>query len=37
MTIDVNGPRCNCGNIGCWELLASGTAMAKEAKGEFRP
>ncbi len=31
MTIDVNGPRCNCGNIGCWELLASGTAMAKEA------
>ena len=31
MTIDVNGPRCNCGNIGCWEMLASGTAMAKEA------
>ena len=31
MTIDVNGPRCNCGNIGCWEMLASGTAVAKEA------
>jgi glucokinase len=31
MTIDVNGPRCNCGNIGCWEALASGTALAKEA------
>ena len=31
MTVDVNGPRCNCGNIGCWEMLASGTAMAKEA------
>ena len=30
MTIDVNGPRCNCGNIGCWETLASGTAVAKE-------
>ncbi len=31
MTIDVNGPRCNCGNIGCWESLASGTALAREA------
>jgi len=31
MTIDVNGPRCNCGNIGCWETLASGTALAREA------
>ena len=32
MTIDVNGPRCNCGNIGCLETLASGTAIAKEAR-----
>ena len=31
MTIDVNGPRCNCGNVGCWEVLASGTALAREA------
>ena len=31
MTIDVNGPRCNCGNIGCLEMLASGTAVAQEA------
>ena len=31
MTIAVNGPRCSCGNIGCWEMLASGTAMAREA------
>ena len=31
MTIDVNGPRCSCGNIGCLEMLASGTAVAKEA------
>ncbi|MFC1906372.1 ROK family protein [Chloroflexota bacterium] len=31
MTIDINGPRCNCGNIGCLETLASGMAVAKEA------
>ncbi|MBI4188738.1 MAG: ROK family protein [Chloroflexi bacterium] len=31
MTIDVNGPRCPCGNTGCLEMLASGTAMAREA------
>ncbi len=32
MTIDDNGPVCNCGNKGCWEVLASGTALAREAK-----
>jgi len=31
MTIDDNGPRCSCGNIGCWETFASGTALAREA------
>ena len=31
MTIDVNGHRCACGNIGCLEALASGTAVAREA------
>lgn len=31
MTIDVNGPRCKCGNYGCLEVLASGTAIAREA------
>jgi len=31
MTIDINGPRCPCGNTGCWEALASGTALAREA------
>jgi len=35
-TIDVNGPRCNCGNIGCLEMLASGTAMAREAIKRIR-
>ena len=32
MTIDVNGPLCNCGNTGCLEMLASGKAMARLAK-----
>jgi glucokinase len=31
MTIDVNGPVCNCGSTGCLETLASGTAVAREA------
>jgi len=32
MTVDAGGPKCVCGNIGCLEMLASGTAMAREAK-----
>jgi len=36
MTIDDNGPLCNCGNKGCWEALASGTALAREAKRRIR-
>ena len=32
MTIADNGPRCTCGNTGCWEQLASGTALAREAR-----
>jgi glucokinase len=31
MTIDVNGPPHNCGMIGCLEVLASGTAIARMA------
>jgi len=30
-TVDVNGPGCDCGNTGCLEVLASGTAVAREA------
>lgn len=30
-TILPDGPRCNCGNLGCLEVLASGTAIAREA------
>lgn len=32
MTIEAHGPRCNCGNIGCLEVLASGTAIARQAR-----
>lgn len=32
MTLEANGPRCNCGNIGCLEALASGTAIARQAR-----
>src|SRR5215472_7173966 len=31
MTIDWHGERCNCGNIGCLEQIASGTAIARHA------
>lgn len=32
MTIKDGGPLCDCGNSGCWEALASGTALAREAR-----
>ncbi len=32
MVIDDEGPLCSCGNHGCWEMLASGTALAREAR-----
>jgi len=35
MTIDINGPLCACGNRGCWESLASGTALEREAKDKI--
>lgn len=36
MTIDMNGPKCACGNIGCLEAFASGTAIARQAKERLR-
>jgi glucokinase len=34
MVIDINGPKCqgNCPNHGCFEAMASGTALAREAR-----
>ncbi len=31
-TIQADGPRCNCGNIGCLEVLAAGPAIARMAR-----
>ncbi len=31
-TIEADGPRCNCGNIGCLEMFASGPAIARMAR-----
>jgi glucokinase len=32
VTIQATGPRCNCGNHGCLEALASGTAIGRRAR-----
>lgn len=32
---DVNGEICTCGRQGCWELVASGTALGKQASARF--
>lgn len=33
ITVLPDGPECHCGNRGCLEALASGTAVAREARG----
>jgi len=35
MTIEADGPMCDCGNRGCWELYASEKALLEEAKPLF--
>lgn len=32
MTVAPDGPRCNCGNIGCVEATSSGTSIAKRGQ-----
>ena len=36
MIVQLDGPECNCGRRGCWEALASGTAIARMAKEGLR-
>jgi len=35
-TIDLDGPRCNCGNYGCLEAVASGVAIVRRAEEAIR-
>ncbi|ASN07421.1 ROK family transcriptional regulator [Virgibacillus necropolis] len=35
MTIDIDGPRCSCGNYGCLQSFATGPAIATRAKHEI--
>ncbi|HYF91060.1 MAG TPA: ROK family transcriptional regulator [Symbiobacteriaceae bacterium] len=35
-TIDVDGPRCSCGNYGCLEAIASGSALGRRAGEAIR-
>ncbi|MBE5849913.1 MAG: ROK family transcriptional regulator [Lachnospiraceae bacterium] len=35
ISIDVNGPRCECGNYGCLELYCCASAMLERAKQEM--
>jgi glucokinase len=32
MSINPDGPRCNCGNYGCFEVYASATGMVKRMR-----
>lgn len=36
MTLEMEGPICDCGNRGCLEALSSGNAIAKVAKQHIR-
>ncbi len=35
ITIDVNGPLCNCGNRGCLEAMSSGIAVLRDMKEQL--
>ena len=35
MTIDYRGPQCGCGKSGCIEVLCSGPAIARRARGRL--
>jgi len=32
MVVDLDGPSCTCGNRGCWESIAGGWGIAKQAR-----
>ena len=37
MSIDANGPACGCGQVGCVESIASGTAIQRASNLIFNP
>jgi glucokinase len=36
IVVEPDGPRCGCGNRGCWEQVASGSAIARAGRGAVR-
>lgn len=34
VTIELDGPSCNCGNVGCAEAIASSWALARDARAD---
>lgn len=36
MVIDINGPKCTCGNYGCLQTFTSGPAIAEKAISELK-
>ena len=36
MVVEPNGIPCNCGGAGCWELYASGSAIARRAREKIQ-
>lgn len=36
MTVDINGPNCNCGSKGCIETYSSGTGIANRMKEKLK-
>ncbi len=36
ITIDINGPKCHCGNKGCFEALAGGWAIQRDVEAAVK-
>lgn len=36
MVVEAEGPECNCGSFGCLEIMASGTALARETAKQIK-
>jgi glucokinase len=36
IVVEPDGPMCGCGNLGCWETVASGTAITREGRAAAR-